>query len=139
MGAWDGMEIPPIPYFSKEEEDYFVERFSRQGFDHCIGNKYGTWKSAHDQGNFTIPQPVLSVLPLEDPVADWTMVAKDSKVATYLPRLTTKIMDGSHWPHMEFPDVFNSIMEAWLTGLKDEVGGAQPRGDEGKHVVTDEL
>ncbi|KAF8548186.1 hypothetical protein OG21DRAFT_1516561, partial [Imleria badia] len=29
-------QIPPIPYFSKEEEDYFVERFSRQGFDHCM-------------------------------------------------------------------------------------------------------
>ncbi|KAI9566725.1 Alpha/Beta hydrolase protein [Boletus coccyginus] len=108
MGAWDGIEIPPIPYLSKEEEDYFVERFSIQEFDHSLmfytsGNKYGTWKSAHDQGNFTIPQPVLSVLPLEDPVADWTMVAKFSNVGMYLPQLTTKTMNGAHWPHMEFP------------------------------------
>ena len=54
-------------------------------------------------------------------------------------------MDGAHWPHMEFPDVFNAIMEEWLAGvgLKDEVsekaGEPQTRGDKGKHVVTDEL
>ncbi|KAF8546330.1 hypothetical protein OG21DRAFT_1518213 [Imleria badia] len=73
------------------------------------------------------------------------MVAKDSKVATYLPRLTTKTMDGAHWPHIEFPDMFNAIMEEWLAGVgsKEEVsetdGAPQPKGDEGKHVVTDEL
>ncbi|KAH0839352.1 alpha/beta-hydrolase [Lanmaoa asiatica] len=148
MGAWDGMEaslfIPP------QEEDYFVERFSRQGFDHSLmfytsGNKYGTWKSAHDQGNFTISQPVLSVLPLKDPVADWTMVAEFSKGAMYMPQLTTKTMDGAHWPHMEFPHEFNAIMGEWLAGvgLKDgptvKAGGTQPEGEKGYHVVTDEL
>ena len=54
-------------------------------------------------------------------------------------------MDGAHWPHMEFPDVFNAIMKEWLAGvgLKGEVnekaGGPQTRGDKGKRVVTDEL
>ena len=33
---WCAFQIPPIPYFSHEEEDYFVERFSRQGFHHCM-------------------------------------------------------------------------------------------------------
>lgn len=55
-------------------------------------------------------------------------------------------MDGAHWPHMEFPDVFNAIMEEWLAGLgvgKKEVskkeGGRQPKRDEGKRVMSDEL
>ncbi|KAF8427223.1 Alpha/Beta hydrolase protein [Boletus edulis BED1] len=149
MGAWD-VPIPPIPFFSQEEEDYFVERFSRQGFDHSLmfytsGNKYGTWKSAHDQGNFTIPQPVLSVLPLKDPVADWNKLAESSKVAMYLPQLTTKTMDGAHWPHMEFPDEFNAITEEWIErvglkgGISEKVGGPQLEGERGKHVVSDEL
>ncbi|KAN0098105.1 Alpha/Beta hydrolase fold [Tylopilus felleus] len=150
MGAWDGIEIPPIPFFSKQEEDYFVERFSRQGLDHSLmfyttGNKYGTWKSAHDQGNFTIPQPVLSVIPLNDPVADWKTMATSTKVAMYLPQLTTKTMGGAHWPHMEFPHVFNAIMEEWLAGVgsKDNVGeGASDpptERDKGKYGLTDEL
>ena len=54
-------------------------------------------------------------------------------------------MDGAHWPHIEFPHVFNAIMEEWLAGvgLKDEksekAGGRQTEGDKGKHVVADEL
>ncbi|KAG9308725.1 Alpha/Beta hydrolase protein [Chiua virens] len=123
MAAWDGVVIPPIPFFTLEEEDCFVERFSRQCFDHTLmfytnGNRYGTWKSAHDQGNFTIPQPVLSILPLEDPVADWVATAKAFNVSAYMPQLTTKTMKGAHWPHMEFPDVFNAIVDEWLAGLE---------------------
>ncbi|KAF8546331.1 hypothetical protein OG21DRAFT_1518214 [Imleria badia] len=56
-------------------------------------------------------------------------------------RAWMQTMDGAHWPHMEFPDMFNDIMEEWLAGvgLKNEVGGAQLNGNEGKHVVSDEL
>ncbi|KAF8838646.1 alpha/beta-hydrolase [Paxillus ammoniavirescens] len=119
MGAWKGRKIPQIPYLSREEEDYFVERFSLQGFDHSLifythGNRYGTWKSAQEQGNYTIPQPVLSVLPLNDPVANWQLVAEVMRVKEFLPGLTTKTMSGAHWPHMEFPGVFNGIVRAWL-------------------------
>jgi hypothetical protein len=28
------LQIPPIPFFSKEEEDYWVEQYSINGFDH---------------------------------------------------------------------------------------------------------
>ena len=104
--------------------------------------------------------------PSKDPVADWKMLAKYSKVDSYLPQLSTKVcicadcfhrdvgssahacmqtMKGSHWPHMEFPQVFNAIVEEWLAGaiLKDEVGGGedvpQPEGDKGEHSVIDEL
>ena len=54
-------------------------------------------------------------------------------------------MDGAHWPHMEFPHVFNAIMAEWLVrvGLKDELnekaGAPQAEKDTGTHAVTDEL
>lgn len=53
-------------------------------------------------------------------------------------------MDGAHWPHMEFPDVFNAIMDEWLAGvgLKGELSKmARPQSEEdkGKHLVIDEL
>ncbi|KAF9224613.1 alpha/beta-hydrolase [Gyrodon lividus] len=121
LGGWEGREIPEIPYFSRQEEDYFVERFSRQGFDRSLifyahDNRYGTWKSAREQGNYTVAQPVLSVLPLNDPVADWEHVAAFLGVDEFLPGLTTKTMQGAHWPHMEFPVVFNGLVRAWLEG-----------------------
>jgi hypothetical protein len=28
------LQIPPIPFFSKEEEDYWVEQYSISGFKH---------------------------------------------------------------------------------------------------------
>ena len=54
-------------------------------------------------------------------------------------------MDGAHWPHMEFPDMFNAIMEEWLAGVRlkdgvsEKVAGLQTKGDKDKHVVTNEL
>jgi hypothetical protein len=54
-------------------------------------------------------------------------------------------MDGAHWPHMEFPDMFNAIMEEWLAGIglkgeaSEKAGGPQAKEHKGKHVVTDEL
>ncbi|KIJ59773.1 hypothetical protein HYDPIDRAFT_183893 [Hydnomerulius pinastri MD-312] len=140
IGAYDHLpEIPDIPFFSKEEEDYFVERFSQQGFDRSLifytrGNRYGTWQSAQEQGNYTIPQPVLSVLPLNDPVADWVFAAEFLKAAHFLPLLTTKTMEGAHWPHMEHPKVFNAIMREWLDGL-----GLEDMRSSALHVLVDEL
>ncbi|EGO01415.1 hypothetical protein SERLA73DRAFT_103194 [Serpula lacrymans var. lacrymans S7.3] len=120
MGAWSTLdEIPPIPFFTPEEEDYLVEQFSIQKFDNTLifythGDRYGTWKAAQEQGNFSIPQPALSILPLNDPVADWVFAAKYLKSASFLPQLTTKTMSGAHWPHLENPDAFNSILRDWL-------------------------
>ncbi|KAH7881841.1 Alpha/Beta hydrolase protein [Phlebopus sp. FC_14] len=144
VGAWDAVsEIPPIPFFSEEEEDYFVERFSQQGFDKSLifytrGNRYGTWQFAQAQGNYTIPQPVLSVLPLNDPVADWLFAAEFLKVTHLLPQLTTKTMKGAHWPHMEYPHVFNAILREWLDGLGSRVPG-RVYGDGDGGGLVDEL
>ena len=27
-------EIPPVPFFTQDQEDYYVEQFEKQGFDH---------------------------------------------------------------------------------------------------------
>ncbi|KAG2361232.1 Alpha/Beta hydrolase protein [Suillus spraguei] len=126
LSAYDNVtEIPPIPFFASSEEAYFIERFSIQKFDH-------TWQSAQAQGNYTIPQPVLSVLPLNDPVADWVFAAKYLKSAAFLPQLTTKTMEGAHWPHLEHSQVFNGILRAWLETLHYSLTPAQ-------RILSDEL
>jgi soluble epoxide hydrolase/lipid-phosphate phosphatase len=70
LSGWKDVHIiPPVPFFTAEEEDYIVEQYSIQGFRNTLqfythGNKYLSWKLGHDQGNHTISQPVLSVIPL---------------------------------------------------------------------------
>ena len=34
LGAWEGAEIPPVPFFSSVEEEYYVEEMRHQGFKH---------------------------------------------------------------------------------------------------------
>ncbi|KAF8994589.1 Alpha/Beta hydrolase protein [Cyathus striatus] len=119
LGAWDGIEVS---IFSTEEEDYFVKAYEKQGFEYKPVLIMGL---ANTQGNITIPQPVLAVYPTQDPVADWTHAEKLLKSSAYLPNLTTKLMKGAHWMHMEYPEVFNRIVREWLDKnvhiRKDEV------------------
>ncbi|THV01207.1 alpha/beta-hydrolase [Dendrothele bispora CBS 962.96] len=128
LRAWDdwlkeqGKEeegIPAIPFLSREEEDYFVESYERSGFDYTLQfytteNREASWKFAHDQGNFTLPQPVLAILPLEDPVADWQVASKILGSEQFLPRLTTEMLPGEHWVQLDHPDLFNEKMRKWL-------------------------
>ncbi|KDR74298.1 hypothetical protein GALMADRAFT_250096 [Galerina marginata CBS 339.88] len=138
LAAWDGVdEIPPIPFFSPEEENYFVEQFSLGGFKHTIqfyaeNNRRRNWQLANSQGNHTLLQPVLAVYPKEDPVADWDSLAKMLNSAQYLPNLTTKVLPGAHWVHLEYPQELNAVVRNWLQGITT-------RGDQhvGKH--DDEL
>jgi soluble epoxide hydrolase/lipid-phosphate phosphatase len=103
-------QIPPIPFFSREEEDYWVEQYSISGFKYSefpqcalspftysvtnpsavsalqlyteevpfiafvsrysvshatLQNHFASWKFANEQGNHTIHQPILSILPTE--------------------------------------------------------------------------
>jgi len=132
--------IPPIPFFTAEEEDYLVEQYAIQGFRntlqfYTVGNKYLSWKFAHDQGNITIPQPVLSVIPYHDPVANWTIAAQVLRSAEFLPNLKTVTLEGAHWIHLENPKHTNEAIREWLDELPREVkngGGAKGR-------VKDEL
>ncbi|CAK5275906.1 unnamed protein product [Mycena citricolor] len=120
LEAWDGVQdIPPVPFFSPEEEDYFVEQYSIQGFKNTLQfymeeNRKGSWTFAHEQGNHTIPQPVLSILPRHDPVADWALALKILKSEQFLPNGHVEFMDGSHWCHMEYPEVYNAFARQWL-------------------------
>ncbi|KAK0490325.1 Alpha/Beta hydrolase protein [Armillaria novae-zelandiae] len=120
LGAWsDYEEIPPIPFLSPEEEDYLVQEFSHQGFKNTLqfytpGNRHGTWKFASEQGNHTLPQPVLAIYPTHDPVADWVKAAEVLKSESFLPRQTTATVEGSHWIHMENPEPFNAALKSWL-------------------------
>lgn len=126
IGTWNEIqEIPPIPFLTEVEEDYFVEQFSKQGFKHTLlfytrGNRYGTWQAARLQGNYTILQPVLSILPLDDPVADWVFATAFLNVSRFLPTLTLRKMRGAHWPHIEYPEVFNAILKEWLDNFKEK-------------------
>ncbi|KAJ7911118.1 Alpha/Beta hydrolase protein [Mycena leptocephala] len=130
VGGWDNVaEIPPVPFFTPEEEDYFVEQYSIQGFKHTLQfymeeNRHASWSFANTQGNHTIPQPVLSILPKNDPVADWAVASKILKSTDYLPNSKTEFMDGAHWCHIEYPTEFNALMRAWL----DEVVGGKIAG-----------
>ncbi|KAJ7165588.1 alpha/beta-hydrolase [Mycena crocata] len=129
LGAWDHVEeIPPVPFFTSDEEDYFVEQYSIHGFKHTLQfyteeNRHASWAFTNTQGNHTIPQPVLSILPKEDPVADWALAAKILKSTDYLPNGRTEFMNGAHWCHIEHPQEFNVLVRKWL----DEVFGRETR------------
>ncbi|KAJ7983035.1 Alpha/Beta hydrolase protein [Mycena polygramma] len=120
LAGWnDVAEIPPVPFFSTDEEDYFVEQYSIQGFGHTLQfymeeNRRGSWSFVNTQGNHTITAPVLSVLPKNDPVADWELASLIMKSTDYLPNSQTELMDGAHWCHIEHPAKFNALVRAWL-------------------------
>ncbi|KAI0915493.1 hypothetical protein AcW1_004007 [Taiwanofungus camphoratus] len=126
LNAWKAIdEIAPIPFFTQEEEDYWVEQYSIQGFKNTFQfytpeNQRGSWDFIHAQGNLTIPQPVLSILPKYDPVADWVEAAKLMGSAQYLPSLTTEVIYGAHWLQLENPKEFNEISRKWLDELASE-------------------
>ncbi|KAJ7250402.1 Alpha/Beta hydrolase protein [Mycena rebaudengoi] len=120
MDAWAGVEeIPPVPFFTPDEEEYFIEQYKIQGFTHTLQfyteeNRLASWTFSNTQGNHTISQPVLSVLPKQDPVADWEMVAQLLKSSDFLPNGIVKMVEGGHWHHIEYPETFNEPMRAWL-------------------------
>lgn len=140
--GWDDVkEIDPVPFFSQEEEDYFVEQYGIQGFKNTLQfyssqNRRVDRELAHAQANHTIPQPVLAMYPTQDPVADWVMAAKLLKSADYLPHLTTKAMEGAHWLHIEYPEKFNAYVRSWLDDQKNTI--APVKRSSARHAV-DEL
>ncbi|RDB20271.1 Bifunctional epoxide hydrolase 2 [Hypsizygus marmoreus] len=133
LAAW--ADIPPIPFFTPEEEDYFVEQYGIQGFRNTLQfymteNRRGAWELAHTHGNYTILQPALAVYPLNDPVADWTVASRLLKTNDFVPHLTTEVLEGAHWVHLEQPDKFNAIVRRWLRELKQDGAGEARAVDE---------
>ncbi|KAF8806818.1 alpha/beta-hydrolase [Phlegmacium glaucopus] len=123
LSAWDGVEkIPPVPFFTPGEEDYFVNQYCINGFRNTLQfysnqNRLLGWELANAQGNHTIPQPVLAIYPTEDPVADWEKAAIFLQSYKYLPNLTVKLLSGAHWVHLENPLKCNNIIRKWLRSL----------------------
>jgi len=120
LDAWVHVkEIPPVPFFTSEEEEYLVDQYKVQGFRHTLQfymseNRYSAWELARAQGNHSIPQPVLAIYPLDDPVADWLVASRLLKSQEFIPDLTTETLDGAHWVHLENPVKFNAIVREWL-------------------------
>ncbi|KAF5371997.1 hypothetical protein D9615_008132 [Tricholomella constricta] len=125
LDAWGHVEeIPSVPFFSIEEEDYFVEQYGIQGFRNTLQfyiteNRYASWELVQNQGNFIVPVPALAIYPLNDPVADWTVVAHLLGTAKFVPNLTSETLEGAHWVHMENPVKFNAVVRAWLRKLDE--------------------
>lgn len=126
LGAWaDVKAIPKIPFLSEAEETYLIEQYEIQGFKNTLQfyttqNRYLSWEFAHNQGNFTIPVPVLAVYPTDDRVADWVTVAEVLGSEKYLPRLTVETVAGAHWPHLESPIPVNTVIRNWLKSIEEE-------------------
>ncbi|KAF7318160.1 Epoxide hydrolase [Mycena chlorophos] len=147
LGAWDDVaEIPPVPFFTPNEEDYFVEQYEIQKFAYTLQyytneNRELTWSYAKEQGNYTLPQPTLSLLPTADVVADWALLLQIVKSDDFLPKGKTEYMDGGHWCHIEFPETANKIIRAWLTETLETLEGQAAAQDEEQVVVDvhDEL
>ncbi|KAF8876157.1 Alpha/Beta hydrolase protein [Infundibulicybe gibba] len=156
LDGWkDVDEIPPIPFLSPAEEDYFVDAYTLQGFEptlvfYMTENRLESWRIAQTQGNASIPQPALSIYPLnvrpipflflspsllihltpQDPVGDWVRAAKLLKSDDFVPKHTTVTLPGAHWVHMEFPQAVNEAIRGWLAGLDLESAGAGRAEDE---------
>jgi len=121
--AWKNVStIPPIPFFSPEEEDYWVSQYMTQGFNYTLEfytdpDRLASYSFAHSQGNATIPQPVLSILPTQDPVGNWTLAAEALGSANFLPNLNQTELPGAHWVQLEYPDQVNAQIHNFLSTL----------------------
>jgi len=123
LAAWENITtIPPIPFLSAREEDYWVSQYSIQKF--CFNLEFYTnddrleaYTFANNQGNETIPQPVLSIFPTQDPVADWVVAAEAVGSAKFLPSLTQVTLPGAHWVQLEQPEKVNTLIRDFLSTL----------------------
>lgn len=123
LTAWENVTtIPPVPFLSAGEEDYWVEQYSIQNFSYNLefyttDDRLLAYNLANGQGNETIPQPVLSILPTQDPVVDWVAAAEALGTANFLPNLTQVAISGAHWIQLENPDVVNTLIRNFLSTL----------------------
>ncbi|KAF7984325.1 hypothetical protein HWV62_15319 [Athelia sp. TMB] len=90
-------------------------------------NKYISWEFGHSQQNNTIPQPALSILPLNDPVADWVGAARVLHTADYFANLKTVTVAGAHWMHLENAVEVNKALREWLDEYDSQIKGGVTR------------
>jgi len=123
LAAWQNVsDIPPIPFFSASEEDYWVDQYSIQKFNYTLefytnSDRLESYTFANGQGNETIPQPALSILPTQDIVGNWVAAASLLKSADFLSNLTQTSLNGSHWVQLEFPNQVNALLRNFFSTL----------------------
>ncbi|KAG8929705.1 hypothetical protein FRC02_005217 [Tulasnella sp. 418] len=123
--AFGDSEPEPIVFMSKEEEDYLVEQYSFQGFGKTLQfyldqNRRRSHEFAASQGNFTIPCPVLAILPTKDSVAYWPHAMKLIGSEKFLPNLVVRETPTAHNPQLERPEEFNQMVEEFLNNILEQ-------------------
>ncbi|KAL4916593.1 Alpha/Beta hydrolase protein [Aspergillus aurantiobrunneus] len=106
--------IRPSRLLSEEELEYYAWEFARHGLRGPL-NWYRTRKLNHDDelslpaGNINVP--VLFIQAVNDAALPPRL---GKGMGKYLPQLTTKQVDASHWALWEKPKEVNDILNTWV-------------------------
>jgi pimeloyl-ACP methyl ester carboxylesterase len=108
----------PMPWFTGEDLDYFVEEFSRTGYFGPLSwyrNIDRNWELTPQLAGAKVEQPVLFIAGDKDPVI--RMLPPDG-MKDWVPNLKgIELIPGAgHWVHMENPEPVNELI---LRFLKD--------------------
>jgi pimeloyl-ACP methyl ester carboxylesterase len=121
-GLLDQMADPPqgaMQWFTKDDEDYFVEEFSRTGYFGPLSwyrNLDRNWETTPDLAGAKTMQPALFIAGAGDPVI--RMLPPDG-MTEWVPNLKgTDIVAGAgHWIHLEKPDEVNSRLLKFISDV----------------------
>ncbi len=121
-GFLDQMADPPagkMAWFTKEDEDYFVEEFSRTGYFGPLSwyrNIDRNWETTPELADAKVMQPVLFIAGAGDPVI--RMLAPDGMRETVPNLKGIDIVPGAgHWIHMEKPDEVNTRLLKFISDV----------------------
>jgi len=96
-------------------DQYNIQKFNYNLEFYTDPDRFAAFLFANTQGNLTIPQPVLSILPKNDPVADWVQVATLVNSSGYLPKLNQTTVPSAHWAQLEDPERVNAMIRNFLS------------------------
>ncbi len=120
-GFLDMLTDPPheMEWFSKEDEDYFVEEFSRTGYFGPLSwyrNIDSNWETTPQLADAKVKQPVLFIAGTGDPVV--RMLPPDG-MKDWVPDLRgIELVEGAgHWIHMEKPDEVNTRLLRFIADV----------------------
>ncbi|KAL4780160.1 Alpha/Beta hydrolase protein [Aspergillus varians] len=111
--------LRPSTLLSEEELEYYSWEFTRHGLRGPL-NWYRTRKINHSDElslpTETIDVPVLFIQALRD---DALPPSLGKTMGKFMPNLTTKQVNTSHWALWEKPEEVNAILDAWLNEVVD--------------------
>ncbi|KAL3473981.1 Alpha/Beta hydrolase protein [Aspergillus californicus] len=106
--------VKPSWLLGNDELEYYAWEFTRHGLRGPL-NWYRTSKLNHEDelalSTNTINVPALFIQAIKDAALPPHLGKRNGR---YLPQLTTKQVDASHWALWERPKEVNTILEAWL-------------------------